>query len=189
AGQQELQCDPVADAADRVRGDEQAARTDVLGQPGVEVAVALEVDRNLEVEPLRGPNVLLLLVVRHFGPRAAIHKGCSFVSSESLTALARRTVRQEQRQTVAAAGQAPQKLRGGRSVELLFGFRLGGAGLLGRRLALVGSRLLGSLRSRLGLGPALGGRLLATFVGGLAGVGLRPTLALGGGGLGGFRRS
>ena len=41
-------------------GDEHAAGADVLGQAGVEVVIALEVDLDLEIEPLRGPNVLLV---------------------------------------------------------------------------------------------------------------------------------
>ena len=52
-------------------GDEDTAGADVLREPGVEVVIALEIDLHLEVEPLRGPNILLVL--RHFGPRAGVH--------------------------------------------------------------------------------------------------------------------
>ena len=65
--QRELQRDPIADPAQVVRRDEHAAGADVLGEAGVEVVIALEIDLHLEIESLRGPNILLVLC--HFGPR------------------------------------------------------------------------------------------------------------------------
>ena len=59
AGQRELQLDVVADAAQLVRGDEETAGADVLGEAGVEVVVTLEVDLDLEVESLRDSSPLL----------------------------------------------------------------------------------------------------------------------------------
>ena len=52
-GQRERQLDVVADAAQLVRGDEETAGADVLGEAGIEVVVTLEVDFDLEVESLR----------------------------------------------------------------------------------------------------------------------------------------
>src|SRR5678815_726796 len=65
AGERELQRDAIADAAQVVRRDEHATRADVLREPRVEVVVAFEVDLHLEIEALRGANVLNAVSYTH----------------------------------------------------------------------------------------------------------------------------
>src|SRR6185436_13350447 len=72
AGERELQRDAIADAAQVVRRDEHATRADVLREPRVEVVVAFEVDLHLEIEALRGANVLNVL--SFLGP-GGVHEG------------------------------------------------------------------------------------------------------------------